>query len=138
MPILVDFLKKSEARVMIGKFFYLEGAYLIMAAIILLITLFVTTRPFMSPSAPKKGLLGVGLFLAFFIGAHYWVTTSRIEKVREAFEAGKPVICESRELRKMAQSIEIRKGPAQWRIEGDNFVSPQFTRPFHLARCIVK
>ena len=124
---------------MIGKFFYLEGAYLIMAVIILLITLYVTTRPFMSPSAPKKGLTIVTLVLAFFIGAHFWVTTSRIAKVKAAFTSGKPVLCESRMLRKMAQSIEIRKGTAaHWRIEGDNFVSPEYTRPFHMARCIVK
>jgi len=123
---------------MLGKFFYLEGAYLILAGIILLVTLYVTTRPFMSPSAPKKGLIGVGLVLAVFIGAHFWVTTSRIAEVRKAFEAGKPVLCESRMLRKMAQSIEIRKGMAGWKIEGDNFVSPQYTRPFHLARCIVE
>ncbi len=122
---------------MLGKFFYLEGAYLILGGIILLVTLYVTTRPFMSPSAPKKGLIGVGLVLALFIGAHFWITTSRIAEVRRAFEAGKPVLCESRMLRKMAQSIEIRKGVAGWKIEGDNFVSPQYVRPFHLARCIV-
>jgi hypothetical protein len=123
---------------MIGKFFYLEGAYLILAGIILLITLFVTTRPFMSETAPKKGLVGVGLVLALFIGAHFWITTSRMEAVKEAFERGKPILCESRMLRKMAQSIEIRKGVAGWRVEGDNFVSPQYARPFHTARCIVK
>jgi len=124
---------------MLGKFFYLEGAYLILAAIILLVTLFVTTRPFMSPSAPKKGLTGVALVLALFIGAHFWITTSRIAEVKAAFNAGKPVLCESRMLRKMAQSIEIRKGTAaRWRIEDDNFVSPEYTRPFHTARCIVK
>lgn len=123
----------------IKNFFYLEGAYLIMGAIILLITLYVTTRPFMSPHAPKKGLTAVALFLAFFIGAHYWVTISRIAAVKSAFRAGKPVLCESRMLRKMAQSIEIRNGTAaHWRIEGDNFVSPRYTRPFHLARCIVE
>ncbi len=123
---------------MIEKFFYLEGAYLILAGIILLVTLFVTTRPFMSPGAPKKGLLGVGLVLALFIGVHFWITTSRIAEVKAAFLAGKPVLCESRMLRKMAQSIEIRKGVAGWRIEGDDFISPQYTRPFHTARCIVK
>ena len=124
---------------MIAKFFYLEGAYLILAGIILLITLFVTTRPFMSPAAPKKGLTAVALVLALFIGAHFWITTSRIAAVKAAFAAGKPVLCESRMLRKMAQSIEIRKGTAaRWRIEGDNFVSPEFIRPFHIARCIVK
>jgi len=124
---------------MIGKFFYLEGAYLILAAIILLVTLFVTTRPFMSPSAPKKGLTAVTLVLALFIGAHFWVTTSRIAAVKAAFNSGEPVLCESRMLRKMAQSIEIREGTAaRWRIEDDNFVSPEYTRPFHIARCIVK
>ena len=123
----------------IKNFLYLEGAYLILGVIILLITLFVTTRPFMSPSAPKKGLSTVALVLAIFIGGHYWVTTSRIATVKKAFQAGKPVLCESRMLRKMAQSIEIKKGTAaHWRIEGDNFVSPEFVRPFHIARCIVK
>ena len=123
---------------MLAKFFYLEGAYLILAAIILLVTLFVTTRPFMSSSAPRKGMIGVGVLLAIFIGAHFWITTARMKAVREAFEAGKPVLCESRMLRKMAQSIEIRKGVAGWEIREDYFVSPNYTRPFHSARCIVK
>lgn len=123
----------------IKNFFYLEGAYLIMGAIILLITLYVTTRPFMSPGAPRRGLSIVALVIALFIGAHYWLTTSRIAAVKAAFDAGKPVLCESRMLRKMAQSIEIRKNTAShWRIEGDNFVSPEYVRPFHIARCIVK
>ena len=124
---------------MLGKFFYLEGAYLILAGIILLITFYVTTRPFMSPKAPKKGLSLVAIVLAIFIGMHFWVTTSRISAVKQAFEAGKPVLCESRMLRKMAQSVQIHKGTAaKWHIEGDNFVSPSFVRPFHMARCIVK
>jgi hypothetical protein len=123
---------------MLGKFFYLEGAYLILAGVILLVTLFVTTRPFMSPTAPKTGLLSVGTLLALAIGAHFWITTSRIAEVRQAFEEGKPVLCESRMLRKMSQSVEIRKGMAGWRIDGDNFVSPSHVRPFHMARCIVE
>ena len=124
---------------MLKNFFYLEGAYLILAGIILLVTLYVTTRPFMSRNAPRKGMTIVAVVLALFIGAHFWVTTSRIAEVKEAFNAGKPVLCESRMLRKMAQSIEIRRGTAaRWRIEEDNFVSPEYTRPFHLARCIVK
>ena len=123
---------------MIGKFFYLEGAYLILAGIILLITLFVTTRPFMSKDAPKKGLTWVSIILVIFIGAHFYVTTSRIAEVKSAFKRGETVVCESRMLRKMAQSIRIKKGIADWRIEGDNFVSPHYTRPFHMARCIVE
>ena len=123
---------------MLYKFFYLEGAYLILAGIILLITLFVTTRPFMSKDAPKKGLISVSMILALFIGLHFYITTTRIAEVKQAFNSGKSVICESRMIRKMAQSITIKKGVAGWRIEGDNFVSPQYTRPFHLARCIVE
>ena len=123
---------------MIYKFFYLEGAYLILAGIILLITLFVTTRPFMSKNAPKKGLISVSVVLAFFIGLHFYITTSRIAEVKEAFNSGKPIICESRMIRTMSQSITIKKGVANWRIEGDNFVSPEYSRPFHLARCIVE
>jgi hypothetical protein len=123
---------------MLAKFFYLEGAYLILAALILLVTIFVTTRPFMPPNALKKGLLYVSMTLSLFIGAHFYTTTSRIAEVKKAFEEGKAILCESRMLRKMAQSIEIKKGIAQWEIEGDNFVSPNYSRPFHIARCIVK
>ena len=123
---------------MIGKFFYLEGAYLILAGIILLITLFVTTRPFMSKNAPKKGRTWVSIVLAIVIGTHFYITTSRIAEVKKAFNEGKTVVCESRMLRKMAQSIRIQKGISDWQIDGDNFVSPHYTRPFHLARCIVE
>jgi hypothetical protein len=123
---------------MVGKFFYLEGAYLILGGMILLVTLFVTTRPFMSKSAPKKGLLGVSLVLAIFIGLHYYITTSRMAEVKEAFNAGKTVLCESRMLRKMAQSVEIKKGLANWKLEGDEFISPHYSRTFYTARCIVK
>jgi len=121
---------------MIEKFFILEGGYLIIAALVLLVTLFVTTRPFMSKSAPKKGLISVSLVLAFFIGAHFYVTTSRMAAVKTAFENGEKILCESRMLRKAAQSITIEKAN-NWHMEGDNFVSPNYSRPFHSARCIV-
>ncbi len=119
-----------------SKFFYMEGAYLVLAFIVLLVALFVTTRPFMPKSAVKKGVGGVALFLAVAIGAHYWVTTSRMEKVKKAFEEGKPIICESRLIRKGAQSIVLRKSNG-WRLEGDYFVSDAYARPFFTARCIV-
>ncbi len=118
-------------------FFLLEGAYLILAGVILLITLFVTTRPFMAKGTVKKGLSSVTLVLAVLIGAHYWVTTKRMAEVAKAFEEGKPVLCESRMLRKASQVVEVQKSRA-WRIENNNFVSPYFERPFFLARCIVK
>ena len=118
-------------------FFYLEGAYLILGGIILLITLFVTTRPFMSKGAAKRGLLWVTLVLAIFIGAHYKMTTNRMAEVKVAFENDKPIICESRMQRKVAQTVNIQKSK-EWSLEGDNFISPNYVRPFFIARCIVK
>ena len=119
------------------KFFFLEGAYLILGGIILLITLFVTTRPFMSKGAVKKGMIGVSTVLAVMIGAHYNLTINRMTKVKEAFENGETIICESRMQRKVAPTVMIKKSQG-WRIEGDNFVSPEYTRPFFTARCIVE
>jgi len=122
---------------MMKNFLYLEGAYLILGAIILLITLFVTTRPFMSKGAVKKGLFWVTLVIAIMVGAHYRITVNRMEAVKTAFEQDKPIICESRMQRKVAQSVNIQKSK-DWALEGDNFVSPYYSRPFFSARCIVK
>ncbi len=61
-----------------------------------------------------------------------------MDEVKEAFNSGKAVLCESRMLRKMAQSIEIKKGIGDWELRGDEFVSPNFSRSFYTARCIVK
>jgi len=118
-------------------FFFLEGAYLILGFITLLITLFVSTRPFMSKGVWKKGLAYVSLVLAVMIGAHYQVTVSRMVEVKEAFEKDQPIICESRMQRKVAQIVNIKKSN-EWFLEGDNFVSPNYSRPFFSARCIVK
>ena len=120
-----------------SNFFFLEGAYLILGAIILLITLFVTTRPFMAEGAVKKGLIGVASVLAVAIGAHYAVTTSRMAEVKSAFEQDKVILCESRMQRKVAQIVIVQKSN-EWFLEGDNFVSPNYNRPFFSARCIVK
>ena len=119
------------------EFFYLEGAYLILGGVILLITLFVTTRPFMSKGAVKRGLFWVTVVLAIFIGAHYKITTDRMTEVQEAFKSGKTIICESRMQRKMAQSININKAN-DWTLEDNNFISPNYSRAFFIARCIVK
>jgi len=119
------------------KFFILEGGYLAIAAFALAITLFVSTRPFMSKGAYKRGLSMVALVLAIFIGAHYYITTSRMTEVSEAFAQDKPILCESRMLRKVAQSVTVQKSK-EWSMEGDLFVSPNYSRSFHSARCIVK
>jgi len=120
-----------------ANFFYLEGAYLILGGIILLITLFVSTRPFMGKGAVKKGLFWVTLVLAILIGAHYNMTTGRMTEVKEAFNKGLPIICESRMQRKVAQTVTIQKSH-DWSLVKDNFVSPKYARPFFSARCIVK
>ena len=118
------------------EFFVLEGAYLILAFFILLITIFVTTRPFMGKSAPKIGIISVSLILAFFIGMHYYITTNRIKSVKDAFLNGEKVICESRANTKAAQSIIIKK-EFGWSLKGDYFTSPNYERDFHLSRCII-
>jgi len=118
-------------------FLYLEGAYLILGAIILLITLFVGTRPFMTKGAWKRGLLWVSLVLAIMIGIHYKITTDRMEAVKTAFDKGETIICESRMQRKVAQMVYVKKSN-DWSLKGDNFVSPNYVRPFFSARCIVK
>ena len=118
------------------KFLYLEGAYIILSVIILLVTLFVVTRPFMGKFAKRYGLLLVTGVLSVGIISHYIVTTKRMEEVRNAFKQGRDIICESRLIRKGAQSIIIRK-EEEWRIEGDFFKSPNFERDFFLARCII-
>ena len=118
------------------KFFYLEGGYLILAFIIMLVTLYVTTRPFMGKGAVKRGMGSVGTILALLIGAHYWVTTERMSEVRDAFNRGEKIICESRIIRKGAQSIILSK-KLGWRLDGDYFVSDAYNRPFFTARCIV-
>ncbi len=119
------------------KFLILEGGYLVIAFIIMLITIFVTTRPFMAKDSLKKGIISVSLVLSFFIGLHYYITTSRMTEVREAFEADKIIICESRMQRKVAQTVLVQKSN-EWFMEGDNFASPHYIRAFHSARCIVK
>jgi len=121
----------------VGNFFYLEGAYLILGAFTLLITLFVTTRPFMEKSSVKKGLFWVSIVIAIMIGGHYTVTSNRMTEVRTAFEDGQTIICESRATRKVAQTVTVEKSN-EWRLEEDNFVSPNYSRPFFIARCIVK
>jgi hypothetical protein len=120
-----------------SKFLELEGGYLVIALIILLVTLFVGSRPMFKKGSAPKALLVVGIILAVFIGLHHKVTTDRMTKVKEAFENGKTIICESRMQRKAAQSIDIDK-TREWKLEGDLFISPNYSRPFHTARCLIK
>ncbi len=118
-------------------FFFLEGGYLILAAIVLLITLFVGTRPFMSKGAAKRGLMWVSLVIAIMIGGHYTMTMNRMAEVKIAFEKDQTIICESRMVRKVAPYVMIQKSRG-WELKDDNFVSADYVRPFFAARCIVE
>jgi hypothetical protein len=118
-------------------FFILEGAYLVLGFFVLFIAIFVTTRPFMSKSAPKIGITTTALFIAIMIGAHYYITSSRMSRVKDAFLRGDEILCENRIYTKGAQfiTVEISK---KWTLEGFYFKSPNYTRVFHISRCIVK
>ncbi|SFZ99026.1 hypothetical protein MNB_SV-5-940 [hydrothermal vent metagenome] len=118
-------------------FFFLEGGYLILGGIVLLITLYVGTRPFMAKGAAKKGLTWVSLVIVLMIAGHYAMTMNRMSKVKVAFTQDKTIICESRMVRKVAPYVLIKKSRG-WRLEEDNFVSPDYSRPFFAARCIVE
>jgi len=118
-------------------FFYLEGAYLILGAFALLITLFVATRPFMAKGAVKKGLFWVSLVIAVMVGAHYKITSNRMAEVAFAFGEDRVIICESRATRKVAQTVLIQKSNG-WLLKDNNFISDSYSRPFFVARCIVK
>jgi len=118
-------------------FFFLEGVYLMLGLFALLITLFVTTRPFMAKGSVKKGLFWVSVVIAIMVGGHYSVTSNRMAEVHTAFENGETIICENRATRKVAPTVIIQKSQ-EWSLEDDNFVSPNYSRVFFSARCIVK
>jgi len=118
-------------------FLVLEAGNLTIAAFFFLIAVIVGTRPFVRTSVKKAIFMFVIVFFAFIIGGHYYITSERMESVKEAFAQGNDVVCENRMHRKAAQGIVISQKNA-WRLNGDEFVNPDYNRGFHAARCIVK
>jgi len=118
-------------------FFTLEAAYIGIAAFILAITAFVTTRPFMSKNSFKKIFPAVFIFLLLAIFAHFYITTQRMQTVKSAFEDGKTIICENKKNKSLGRTVTVEKGKNKWILEGDLFVSQLYSRGFHTARCIV-
>ena len=119
-------------------FLELEGGYLVIGVFAVLVATFVGTRPFVGGGkAWKKTVPFVMITTLGFITAHYFVTTSRMADVKYRFNHGGAVICESRAVRKVAQSIIIDpQKPQGWILVGDVFQSPKFERIFHSARCL--
>jgi hypothetical protein len=118
-------------------FLTLEGGYLVIGLFILAVTAFVTTRPFMAKGSFTKGMSLMTMLLAGAIGSHYFLTTDRMAEVEEAFKAGENVICESRAIRKVAQTVTVNKDK-DWQLEDGMFKSSNYTRIFHSARCVVE
>lgn len=119
------------------QFLELEGGYLAIAIFVLSVTAFVTTRNFMGKNSFKIGMLSVGVFVTLAILLHYLITIQRMNEVKEVFQNGGNVICESKTIRKVAQSLTINQ-KLGWRLEEDIFVSNEYERGFHTARCIVE
>ncbi len=118
-------------------FLQLEGGNLTIALFFLLIAIFVATRPFVRPQV-KRFILGtVILGFGILITGHYIVTMHRMEGVKKAFANGREVECESRMNRKAAQSVIVSKAYG-WELHDDLFTHPEYTRPFHAARCILR
>lgn len=116
-------------------FFELEGAYIVIAIFILVVTAIVTTRDFVPKGAFKKGMIAVFAVLAFMIGAHYSVTTSRMSGVEDAFHNGETVACENKVRRTTSRSVLISKDRG-WRVENHLFKNSDYERDFHTSRCI--
>ena len=116
-------------------FFELEIVYLVIGAFIMVITAIVTTRDFVPKVAFKRGMLGVGGFLAIMITFHYNMTTTRMAGVQEIFNAGETIICENKMRRTISRSVLLSK-KLGWRLEDDKFKNDDYERDFHTSRCI--
>ena len=116
-------------------FFELEIAYIAIGVFFLAVTAFVTTRDFMPKVAFSRGMISVSMMFSVMIMAHYFVTTSRMEGVKEIFNEGGTIICENKMQRTISRSVLISK-ELEWRLEGDYFKSENHVRDFHTARCV--
>lgn len=116
-------------------FFELEGAYIVIAIFLLVVTAIVTTRDFVPKGAFKKGMISVSLLLAIMIGAHYSLTTSRMQNVEAMFNNGDTVICENKMRRTASRSVLISKEMG-WSVENHLFKNSDYERDFHTSRCI--
>lgn len=116
-------------------FFELEGAYIVIGVFILVVTAIVTTRDFVPKGAFKKGMISVLVLLSLMVGAHYSLTTSRMQNVEEIFNNGKTVICENKMRRTASRSVLISKEMG-WTVEEHLFKNSDYERDFHTSRCI--
>jgi len=117
------------------KFIELEIVYIVIGVFFLAVTAFVTTRSFMPKMAFMRGMISVSMVFAVMITAHYFVTTKRMNGVKEIFNEGGIIICENKMQKTISRSVLISK-ELEWRLEGDKFESDNHMRAFHTARCV--
>ena len=118
-----------------GLFFELEIMYIVIGVFFLAVTAFVTTRNFMPKVAFSRGMISISMLFATMITVHYFVTTARMDGVKEIFNEGGTIICENKMHRTISRSVLISK-ELEWRLEGDYFKSDNHMRDFHTARCV--
>ena len=116
-------------------FFELEIVYIVIGVFFLAVTTFVTTRDFMPKVAFSRGMISVSMLFTVMITAHYFVTTSRMDGVKEIFNEGGTIICENKMQRTISRSVLIAK-ELEWELDGNYFTSKNHTRDFHTARCV--
>ncbi|MBW6488796.1 hypothetical protein [Sulfurimonas sp.] len=116
-------------------FLELEGAYIVIAVFILVVTAIVTTRDFVPKGAFKKGMISVVVMVSLMIAFHYNMTTSRMEEVQALFTAGETVICENKMRRTASRSVLISQKMG-WKLEDNLFKNSDYERDFHTSRCV--
>ena len=116
-------------------FIELEIVYIVIAVFFLVVTAVVTTRSFMPKVAFSRGMISVFMTFAIMITAHFFVTTARMDGVKEIFNEGGIIICENKMQKTISRSVLISQ-ELEWRLEGDLFKSDNHMRDFHTARCV--
>lgn len=97
--------------------FILEGGLLVVSAFILAVTIFTSTRSFVSKGAYKRTVPGVFLVLVFIIALHYTQTVERMELVKKEFENGKTIVCDNKGDLTLGRNVLIDKSRYGWQID---------------------
>lgn len=118
-------------------FFILEGGLLVVSAFMLAVTAFTSTRSFVAKGSFKRTFPIVFIALVIIITWHYNQTVDRMVIVKKEFENGKVIVCENKGNLKLGRTVLIDKARYGWKIDGYIFVSDEYSRNFHISRCVV-
>ncbi len=118
-------------------FIILEGGLLTVAAFMLAVTAFTSTRSFVAKGTFKRTFPGVFIVLAIVITWHYNQTVNRMETVKEAFENGKVIVCDNKGDLTLGRNVLVDKSRYGWKVDEFFFTSDKYPRNFHISRCVV-